>query len=374
MHDAFNAPHLNFSAKGHLMHLIEMLAHRAVPAAGVSIGITRRCPLSCAHCSTSSTMLSEELPAEIFSRFVDSFSVQSHPRFMAMSGGEALLRPQLVKSLALKARESGTKSSVLSGMFFARQSVIPNKVKAAIQAVDHFSVSMDEFHEREVPRSNVFRVIRELLDAGKHLSIHIAGRDQHDPYPDELTSAVRRSFGDHVPMLVNTLSPFGRAKTFVIRNRRSSKQESDANPCTMAAWPVVGFDGVVAACGNDNLIGCVPSHLKLGDIRVDGWQDIKTRCETQSLPMALRTYGPEYLLNRFDKSSTLCGGGYCDTCIQLEKKIELRNAVTELMHSPGAVALSNAVVGLQVEMGAVEFAKRYSHPRFSELVLLGSGT
>lgn len=354
------------------MHLIEMLSQRAVPAAGISIGITRRCPLSCAHCSTSSNMHSEELDAALFSGFIDSFSVQSHPQFMAMSGGEALLRPQLVKNLALTARKSGTKSSVLSGMFFARQSVTPKAVKAAIRAVDHFSVSMDEFHEKEVPRSNIFRVIRELLDSGKHLSIHIAGRDQDDTYPDELTSAVRRSFGDHVPMLVNTLSPFGRAKTFMLRTQRTLTKQQDANPCTMAAWPVVGFDGIVAACGNDNLIGCVPTHLTLGDIRVDGWHDIKMRCETRSLPMALRTYGPEYLSSRFDKTSTACDGGYCDTCIQLENKAELRSAVSDLMSRPGSIALSKAVVDLQVEIGAVEFAKRHSHPRFSELVLLGS--
>jgi hypothetical protein len=47
---------------------------------------------------------------------------------------------------------------VLSGLFFARKPGIPKSIKSAIDAVDHFSVSMDAFHEREVPRSNVFTV------------------------------------------------------------------------------------------------------------------------------------------------------------------------------------------------------------------------
>ena len=354
------------------MHLIEMLAHRAVPAAGVSIGITRRCPLSCAHCSTSSTMQSEEVASEIFAKFINSFSIKSHPRFMAMSGGEALLRPQLVKNLALKARQAGTKSSVLSGMFFARKDHIPKSIRAAIDAVDHFSISMDEFHEREVPRSNVFKVIGELLDSGKHLSIHIAGRDENDPYLEHLTNAVRQSFGNLVPMLVNTLSPFGRAKTFVIRPPAKTAEKPDANPCTMAAWPVVGFDGVVVACGNDNLIGCVPSHLVLGNIKFDSWADIQARCTEKFLPMALRTYGPEYLQNRFGKPTKGCGTGYCNTCIHLENNVDLLNTVSEHMQQAGSKALSKAVIELQVEMGAVEFAKRHSHPRFAELVLLGS--
>jgi hypothetical protein len=142
----------------------------------------------------------------------------------------------------------------------------------------------------------------------------------------------------------------------------------------MAAWPVVGFDGIVAACGNDNLIGCVPSHLKLGDIRFDDWADIKARCETRSIPIALRTYGPEYVQHRFGKPTTKCDVGYCNTCIQLDNKTELQDSVDEHMQQAGSKALSHAVIELQLEMGAVEFAKRHSHPRFAELVLLGSNT
>lgn len=352
------------------MHLSEMLANRAVPAAGVSIGITRKCPLSCAHCSTSSSMDSEESPPELYTRFIDTFSVTSHPKFMAMSGGEALLRPQLVRKLAVKARESGTKSSVLSGMFFARKTSISRSVKAAIEAVDHFSVSIDEFHEREVSRSNVFKIIGKLLDDGTSMSMHIAGRDNDDPYLDDLVKDVQKHFGNRIPMLVNTLSPFGRAKAFVIK-APSKLDKPMVNPCTMAAWPVVGFDGVVAVCGNDDLIGCVPAHLRLGDIRTDTWSEIQARCIGGTMPSALRTYGPEYLQSSFGKAGSACVG-YCNSCISLETKIALQNLVSTHMRKPGSKVISDSVTQMQVEMGAVQFAKRYSHPRFAELVLLGS--
>ena len=38
------------------VHLADYLAIRAVPAAGVSLALTRRCPLNCAHCATNSTV------------------------------------------------------------------------------------------------------------------------------------------------------------------------------------------------------------------------------------------------------------------------------------------------------------------------------
>jgi len=356
------------------MHLVEMLARRAVPAAGVSIGITRRCPLSCAHCSTSSTMQSEQVRAGLFTRFVDSFTATSHPEFMAMSGGEALLRPELVRNLALKARVAGTKSSVLSGLFFARQQGIPKKIKTAIDAVDHFSVSMDVFHEREVPRANVFVVLSQLLDEGKCLSLHIAGESANDPYLDDLVNAVQQKFGKRIPMLVNTLSAFGRAKTFFLHKGSPGKitDTPQASPCSMAAWPVVGFDGVVAACGNDNLIGQVPGHLRLGDIRVDTWADIHSRCVGNAMQLALRTYGPEYLQARFGNSGQKKCTGYCDTCIKLGEEENLQIAVSTHMLNPGPRILGDSVVDLQLELGAVGFARRHSHPRFAELVLLGA--
>lgn len=319
-------------------------------------------------------MESEESPGDIFAAFVDSFSLECHPRFMAISGGEALLRPQLVKKLALRARNSGTKSSVLSGMFFAKKTTVPKPIHAAILAVDHFSVSMDEFHEREVPRSNVFAVLSNLLDCGRDLSIHIAGRNASDPYLDDLVKCIQQRFGNRIPMLVNTLSPFGRANTFMIKlpEKRVDKAGSkNPDPCTMAAWPVVGFDGVVAACGNDNLIGCVPSHLRLGDIRVDRWADIQARCKESPFLIALRTYGPEYLQRNFGEPGALSSIGYCNTCIRLHNNVEMHKLVGEHMRRPSSRALGDAVVEMQVEMGAVAFAKRYSHPRFAELVLLG---
>lgn len=353
------------------MHLVDVLALRAQPAAGVSIGITRRCPLHCDHCSTSSTPVSEQSPARFFSRFVETFTEESHPLFMALSGGEALLRPKLVRALALRARESGTRSSVLSGMFFAKNGRIPPQIKAAIDAVDHFSASIDVFHEREVPRHHVFKVLGELLDDGKALSLHIAGEHAEDPYLDDITRDVKAHFGKRIPMLINTLSPFGRGKALIQfkKPRALSVQALHVNPCTMAAWPVVGFDGIVAACGNDNLIGQVPDHLRLGDIRHDDWALIAARCQTNAILKTLRIYGPVLLSQKL--SQPVCDG-YCNTCITLQTKPNLLKHIQSDFSTESLDRLEDAVSELQRELGPQSFANRYSHPRYSDLVFLGA--
>ena len=338
------------------MHLVELLAYRSIPAAGVSIGVTQRCPLHCDHCSTNSTMQSQQLPANILKQFVDTFELGDRPAIMALSGGEALLRPGLVTRLALSARRSGVRSSVLSGLFFAKHGDIPPAIDTAIRAVDHFSVSIDAFHEREVDRTHVFSVLSYCLDLGKSLSVHVMGVGADDPYIEEAVTAVRARFGRHIPMLVNTVSSFGRASGWLQRkNLANDNAASEANPCTMAAWPVVGFDGVVAACGNDHLIGRVPAHLRLGDIHTDSWQTIRTRVVERNMLRALRVFGPQYLSQRC-ASGQNGSRGYCDTCIRFtDNDGAFFDRVDELMQKQSMTQVEQEVTRIQQSFGTVNF-------------------
>lgn len=353
------------------MHLVELLAFRAVPAAGVSLGLTRRCPLRCAHCSTNSTMSSEQASADMFLRFVDSFTPDDHPAVMAMSGGEAMLRPRLVQKLAGKARGAGTRTIALSGMFFARSAKMPSAIRDAIRAVDHFSVSLDVFHEREVPRADVLRVVDTLLDDGVDTSIHIAGMAEDDPYLEQVTNEVRQRFGERVPMMVNVISSFGRAKAWLPAKENPLPHDADANPCTLAAWPVIGFDGTIAACANDDVLDDIPPHLRLGHAMVDGWPAIRARAVGSPMVRAIRLFGPEYL-SRFGSDGGQGCGGYCRTCMQLSRDPALEQRVADIMAKPGIPVMEREVAMLQQRAGAIAFAARHGLPRYAELVALGA--
>ena len=56
------------------MHLADILSLRQTNAAGLYLSLTRRCPLSCAHCSTRSTLASEEHDGEVFLRLVGQYT------------------------------------------------------------------------------------------------------------------------------------------------------------------------------------------------------------------------------------------------------------------------------------------------------------
>jgi len=353
------------------MHLVELLSYRAVPAAGVSLGLTRRCPLHCAHCSTRSTMESEQAPAAMFIRFVESFTPEDHPAVLAISGGEALLRPHLVRTLAEMARAAGTRTIVLSGMFFARSPSIPSPIRDAIRAVDHFSVSLDAFHEHEVPRADVFRAIDDMLADGVDTSIHIAGMDEDDPYLAQTIGEVRRAFGERVPMMVNVISSFGRARSWLTPMRKAAPQSPEPAPCSIAAWPVIGFDGTIVACANDDVLDDVPAHLRLGHASVDGWPAVRARTLGSSTIRAVRLFGPEYLAHLAGQDGQACDG-YCRTCMRLSAEPGMKQRVEEIMAKPSIGMLERQVASWQQRAGAVAFAARHGLPRYAELVALGA--
>jgi pyruvate-formate lyase-activating enzyme len=326
------------------MHLMEILADRSVLGGGVFLSLTRRCPLSCDHCSTRSELTSEESDAEPYRRFVASFTPEDHPGTLVLTGGEPLLRPSLVRELANTARAAGTRVAIISGMFFARQPRLPPAIDEAIGAVDHLIASLDAFHDQEVPRAAVLRTLEHVRRRGIDVSVQLAGFGPDDPYLTAAIHDIRRTFDDEVPMLVAEVHPVGRAATW-LPAPRPVHREVAPNPCTMAAWPVVAFDGTVVACCNQRAIdGPTPEHLRLGHIGTDGWPAVRARHWTDPTLRGIRTFGPRYLDQRFSDRPARCSGE-CDTCLTLSREPD-RPALRELVAGPSFAVTEGAVTSL----------------------------
>jgi len=365
------------------------------------LALTRRCPLSCRHCSTESLMSSEQHDAQIFENFVAGFTPENRPEYVLMSGGEVLLRPRLVQRIAERCREVGTRTHILSGMFFARTERIPDRIKSAIDAVDHFSASLDAFHEEEVERAAVLRVLRQLLDEGKDVSLQVVGLDEEDPYLAEATEDIRTTLGDRAPVWVSLVQAGGRAREWLadelVRRGvrlpvdRSAKTGSEKtrsttarpqaavdphrllpSPCSLASWPLVSFDGTVVACCNqdvvDGLGGRLPAHLRLGHASSDSWEELRRRHLDRHLLRGLRAFGPQYLA---DQAGSDCAEGYCGTCFKLSDDPATAASVRAMMQRPSGVLMADQIQRMVGEAGPAGFARRYGTRRYGHLLLLG---
>ncbi|MFE0465110.1 radical SAM protein [Kitasatospora sp. NPDC058965] len=355
------------------MELAELVALRPRPGAGLLLGLTRRCPLRCAHCSTSSTMAGEQPAADQLLRFARSFTADDRPEVLLLTGGEPLLRPRLVAGLTAVARSAGCRTALLSGMFFARGGRVPAPVMRVLAGLDHFSASLDAFHEREVPRADVLRAVRRVLDAGVPVSFHLTGSGPADPYLAEVTADIRRAFADRVPMLVNQVRPVGRAASWATATTTAAGPRADTDrvrPCAMAAWPVVAFDGTVLACCNQQTVDQrpAPRHLTLGHIARDDWPAVRARSSASPVLRLIRSTGPDHLYARYGAPAA---PGYCAGCRQLGDRPELLSGADRDGAGPVGELLDRTAARLQVEAGPVALMRRHGCPPYADLVALG---
>lgn len=354
------------------MELAELMSLRPVPSAGLLLTVTARCPLHCAHCSTASTMASGEPDAGQLLRFVGSFDSEHRPSVLMLTGGEPLLRPGLTADLARTARAAGTRSALLTGAYFAARGSVPPALMRAITSVDHFSVSVDAFHEREVSRAHVFAVVRRVLEAGVACSFHVVGRGAGDPYLEDVTADIRRSFGDRVPMLVNSLRPVGRAASWA-GARAPAPAPGRVLPCAMAAWPVAAADGTVLACCNQTVVDRrpAPAHLTVGHIADDGWAEVSERMRSRPALRMIRAVGPSHLRDRYGAGGAAGPRpGYCAGCRALGDRPEVLAAADRLAAGPAGALLDLHVTRRHVAAGPVGFVRRHGSPDHAELVAL----
>jgi hypothetical protein len=377
------------------MELAELVARRPFPAAGLLLGLTRRCPLRCAHCSTGSDLFTREEPdSGQLERFVASFTAENRPDVVMLTGGEPLLLPALAERLSTLARRAGSRTALLSGMFFARYGstwsrstrsgsarsggrrsgrsgkAIPSTILRAIRSVDHFSASLDVHHEREVPRADVFRALHLVREEGVAVSLHLTGTGGSDPYLADITRAVEQEFGGRVPCLVNEVRPFGRAAAWA-RPARTGPDPASASPCSMAAWPVVAFDGRVLACCNQDTVDRrpVPAHLDLGHIGVDDWGTVRRRALESPVLRMLRTVGPTHLAARYGSGPR--AGSYCDGCRALGGDEAVAAGATAVAGGAAGALLDLTAAVRGSREGAQGVVRRHGCAAYAPLVVAG---
>lgn len=356
-------------------------------------------------------------------RFVGSFTEDCHPDYLLLTGGEALTRPRLVSELARSARAAGTRTYLLTGMFFAKNGTIPGPVLRAIRDVDHLAVSIDRFHQEFVPRDRVFAAMHQIAADGTDLSVQLTGWGDADPELAENAAAVRAEFRDRVPVLAGLVRPYGRARVLSqpaptpahdpstrpvppirpvlstgpplstrpplstgpplsagpVLSTRPGPMGSGAalgGPCTFAAWPVIGPDGTITACCNQAVVdggagfgAARPAHLELGHAARDSWPVVRDRCLSTPLLKAVRALGPQ-------ASAILSGtgdsdDGYCQACWQLSGSPAAARWAASRAAQPVIALAERRVAAASQHQGPAGFVSRQGSSRFAGLVLLG---
>lgn len=350
------------------MHLKEILKYRAVPLEGVYLCLTRKCALSCEHCSTYSHPLANESPrSKELVQFVESFNESIAPKILFLTGGEPLMLPKLVSKLTDIAHFAGSRVVCITGLFFAS---IENgsKLLNEIKNIDHLMISIDIFHEKQIGRNAIFKMLHKIRKLGIDISISTVGFGKDDLYLKDLIKYVRTEFEDQVPLFVNSINPVGRAKSFYSDIQSGpialSSNESEIEGCKMMAWPVVAFDGTIVTCCNESVIDeDRPDHLILGHIRDTNWEAVRKKVTEDVILKAIRSVGPKYISRRFAPERAC--NGYCNTCKSLDTIQGIRQNITPWIQTPGMKILDDYISSYYYDKIIFNISP------FSELISIG---
>lgn len=332
------------------MNWDEIGRHRAVPGAGVFIALTRRCPLHCAHCSTNSTLASPEQGEEHFRAFVDTFTDGDHPAVVWFTGGEPLLRPALVHELAAKSRAIGATTAITTGLHFGRAGKIPSPVRDALDQIDFITISMDRWHQQEVPRDGVFRCIQRLLDDGASVGVQATGVGHDDPHLGQLLDDIEEQFDQKVGVYVGLLKPAGRGRALMARLEGSEDDPGripQPQGCGGLSWPVFGFgQEYLNACCNQEAIDERTDHLRLPM----SWPELVATLRSDPILRVINTVGPRVLSHKLDQNARF-DLDYCATCRQLAGKPGLREVADAVIHEDAWPVFETVVSDLRSRIG-----------------------
>lgn len=134
------------------------------------IGTTRKCPLSCAHCITSSgpkvrsTTLSRDL-AQVWAADLPRLYVDGL-RHMTFTGGEPILALDAVACLTHAARTLGIKTYIATSGAWARTAAIAKRVVLRVGPVTNWDLGLDGWHADQMPLEVADRALTAICDAG----------------------------------------------------------------------------------------------------------------------------------------------------------------------------------------------------------------
>ena len=252
----------------------------------------------------------------MFVRFVDTFTVDDHPELLAISGGEAFLRPALLQRPRRARGPRRLQDRGPVGHVLGEGPPDP----AADQARDRRAGPL-LLQPRRLPRArgqagptSTARSTR----CSPRARTSACTSSAWTPTTPTSSSAPRRSASASTTACRCSSTASARAAAPRSGTRTSAPEPSDEpSPCALAAWPLVAFDGTVVACGNEDVVdGPAPAHLRLGHANVDGWPaDPRALADVGTCSARSARSAPSTSLARHGSATIVCNG-YCQTCRQ----------------------------------------------------------
>lgn len=341
--------------------------------------LTRRCNMTCAHCSVASGPgIKDEPPEEEVERRAGEL-IAAGIRGVLLTGGEPMLREGLALSLTARLRRHGVTVAMTSNGFWGRTPEEARRVAGLLReaGLGLLTISYDRFHAGFMGFEPVRHIAAACAEAGLPMNVNItrtADDAELEQYHEERRSLpwARFRFYD--------VQPVGRAKHLDPALLRDS-HEGFCNACRS---PAVLDDGRVTACNGPSYFQKPGSPLRVGEAGEPLAAALKRHAEDPFLE-GIRMLGPARMLRELLALPGQAGfepkpaySGMCDICLHLSGSpaaVEaLRKRLSEDDLAAEMTAVRKALFSRQNETQNLERLNTVLAPRlFLHAALEGSG-
>lgn len=300
--------------------------------------VTRRCNMSCGHCSVESSphVKSEPTREELLKTIRDA--AQSGVMGILITGGEAMLRGPLVLELLRECCSLGLVTGMTSNGFWGRDANKAEKTLAELReaGLGHLTISYDRYHAEFQGPQAVENIVRAAQKSKFTVRVSVTReRDDEDMArlvaPFDALPGVQLRFYD--------VQPVGRA-----RKLAGTLRAETGGFCNACGTPALTDDGRMTACNGPSYFSPTFSPLVIGDTREESMHTLLERHSNDPILETIRTFGPEYIkrelesLPGFENFSRPSYAGMCELCLHINSNENAVNALRTHLSQPRLVA------------------------------------
>jgi pyruvate-formate lyase-activating enzyme len=311
----------------------------------LAIMITRRCNMTCGHCSVESSpsIRGEPSDAELVEwvRAAAAAGVTA----IRLTGGEPMLRTATVLRLVRECRRLGIVTGITSNGFWGRTPAQADRHVRALKraGLSSITLSYDRYHAEFQGPDPVLHITNAAERRQVPLRVSLV-RGTDEP---ELAQVVKRLEALDGPRIrVYDLQPVGRARELPATLHRG---EIDGF-CSAASFPALTDDGRLVACNGPSYFEKSESPLVLGPVGETPLAELLERHRTDPILDTIRTRGPVALRDELRRTPgfedfpfRLRYTGICELCHQITRHPQAVAALRERLGQPEAVATRLAV-------------------------------
>lgn len=308
----------------------------------IAVSVTNACPLTCAHCVSSSSPYTEVGSECLPSALGVLLARTPRIRHVTLTGGEPFKDTARLAEFVKQCSIHRVRVGVITSGFWAKSRTQARKTLEPLIYLSTITISTDIYHTEFVP----IRFLENAFAAAKDLQVrpHIRFTRHNEMSPGEqnLLNELRR-FCCEEEIEQALLAPYGRASDMNL----FQTVETIFGKCP-AAGPHIYQNGRAIACCSGIVDLADTRHFEFGNILTENPYDVWKRANENYYLLAIKILGFDYIIERLvalapDLKPRLSASNVCGLCYKFCTDNELENALQRLFRSEDFLLTLHAV-------------------------------